>query len=317
MSPQDKVDQVLVVGFDDPGQAEAELHKAQLGGVLVTSRNWPSASAGKALTAKLRAAGSGRRRVGPLIAVQQEGGDYRSLADLPPSESELEIGETFDPSAAQAWALEAGKSLEKHGFDLNLAPVADVATLDSPVADRAFGDDPRAVAELTAAAVRGCEESGIACAVSHFPGLGGASQDTAVGPATVGLDQAALRARDLPPFRAAIEAKVPAVVLSLAFYAAYDPVTPGALAPAIADDLLRDRLGFKGVAITDDLSSGAIAAGQGAPEAAPSALAAGADLIVVSDPADAKHTRAALLQAARSGAVPATASNRRWRGSWR
>ena len=81
-------------------------------------------------------------------------------------------------------------------------------------------------------------------------------------------------------------------------------MTPGALAPAITDGLLRDQLGFKGVAITDDLSSGAIAAGQGAPEAARSALAAGADLIVVGDPADAKRPPTALLQAARSGAVP-------------
>ena len=176
------------------------------------------------------------------------------------------------------------------GFDLNLGPLADVATIDSPVADRAYGDDAELVARLTAAALRGCKEGKIACAVSHFPGLGAASDDTAVSPATVGLDAASLASRDLVPFRAALDAGAPAVPLP-AFYAAYDPVTPAALSPAIAGDLLRRELGFKGVAITDDLSSGAVAAGIGAPDAAVRALAAGADMVTISEPGQAAQAR--------------------------
>jgi beta-N-acetylhexosaminidase len=304
MSPVEKADAVLIAGFDDPGATVAELRHAQLGGVLVGAQNWPNASKGRALVSELRAAGSERRRIPPLIAVEQEGGSYRALADLPPSETELDIGLTLTPDEARTWALDSANSLRDHGFDLNLAPVADVATLDSAVSDRAFSDDPRVAAQMTAAAVRGCAQGKIACAVSHFPGLGAASQDTAAGPATVGLDQTALEERDLLPFKAAFGAGVPAVVLSLAFYAAYDPVVPAALSPTIANELLRDRLGFKGVAITDDLSSGAIAAGIGAPEAAQSALAAGADMVLVSDPLDAKRTRGALAEAVKDGGIP-------------
>jgi beta-N-acetylhexosaminidase len=157
---------------------------------------------------------------------------------------------------------------------------------------------------MTAAAVRGCRESGIACAVSHFPGLGGASADPDTGPATVSLDAAALDARDLAPFRAAFAAHVPAVVLSLAFYAAYDPVTPGALSPRVADQLLRSKLHFDGVAITDDLTAGAITAGIGTPQGAVQAVAAGADLAVIGDPVEADRARQALLAAARSGQIP-------------
>ena len=83
----------------------------------------------------------------------------------------------------------------------------------------------------------------------------------AAGPASVGLDVASLEIRDLAPFKAAIAEKVPAVVVSLGLYAAYDPVTPAALSPSIAGDLLRDQLGFKGVAISDDLSAGGLATG--------------------------------------------------------
>ena len=93
-------------------------------------------------------------------------------------------------------------------------------------------------------------------------------------------------------------------MISLAFFAAYDPVTPGALSPAIATDLLRGELDFEGVAVTDDLSSGAISAGIGAPDAAVQALAAGADLAVVSDPAEAQKARMAILSAAHSGEIP-------------
>jgi beta-N-acetylhexosaminidase len=187
---------------------------------------------------------------------------------------------------------------------MNLGIVADVATIDSPVGDRAFSDDANVTAQLTAAAIRGCEEAGIACAVRHFPGLGAASGSTDAGPATVSLDSATLATRDLLPFEAAIAEGAPAVVLSHAFYAAYDPVTPASLAPEVANGLLRERLGFTGVAITDDLATGAIRATGGVRQAGVTALAAGADMLLVESPAEAEGVRDGLLAAVESGEVP-------------
>jgi beta-N-acetylhexosaminidase len=302
LTPEQKVDAVLVTGFDDPAAAEAQLGKTQLGGVLVGPEDWQSG--GPALTKALRAAGSGKGRIGPLIVGTQEGGVYRDYPDLPPEQLEIEIGESADPALAESSARETAAALKQAGFDLNLAPVADVATIDSPIADRAYSDDAALVSTLTAAAVTGCKAGGIACAVSHFPGLGGANSDPDAGPATVSLDAASLQVRDLAPFRAAFEAGVPATELSLAFYAAYDPVTPAALAPSVATDLLRGEMGFTGVAVTGDLTSGAITAGIGAPEAAVQALAAGSDLIVVGDPAQAEQARAALVEAVNSEGIP-------------
>ena len=302
MSPREKADAVVVSGLGSPAAMEGELRRTQLGGVLIGPEDW--ASGGRGLIARLRRAGTGEDRAAPLIVGRQEGGIYRSYPDLPPGLRQLEIGDLGDPALAESSALAAGVAMKRAGFDLNLAPVADVSTLDSPIADRAYGDDTSVVEAMTAAAVRGCKRSGLACAASHFPGLGGASDDTAVEPATVGLDAASLGARDLPPFRAAFEAGVPATVLSLAFYAAYDPVTPGALSPRIATELLRSELGFEGVAITDDLSAGAIAAGVGEQDGAVQALAAGSDLVVVGDPAAAAGAREAILAAARGGGIP-------------
>jgi beta-N-acetylhexosaminidase len=304
MPVEDLADQVLLLGFDGTDASApivAELGSRELGGVLVEQRNWVDSASGTALIAELSATGATGDRVPPLIVGTQEGGSYRSYPDLPPSQSALEMGDQDDPGRVEAWARETAAALSQAGFHLNLFPVADVATLDSPVADRAFSDDPGTVAVLTDAAVRGCRDAGLGCAPLHFPGLGGASQDTAAGPATVSVDAGTLAARDLEPFRAAVEARVPAVVLSLALYAAHDPITPGALTPAVATGLLRDELGFEGVAITDDLSSGAVKATYRVPDAAVAALAAGADLIQVSRPEDQGRVREAIVAAAESG----------------
>jgi beta-N-acetylhexosaminidase len=262
------------------------------------------ASQGATLISALRGAGLAGGRIPPLIVTAQEGGEYRTFPELPPDARELDIGKRGSPPEAEAWSKATGEALRAVGVDLNLFPVADVATVDSPVAGRAFSDDAATAAEMTAAAVRGCHDAGIACAVLHFPGLGAASQDTNKGPATVSLDERSLAARDLAAFRAAFAERVPGVVLSLAFYAAYDPVTPGAMSSRIATDLLRDQLGYAGPAITDDLGAGAVKATYKVPAAATMAMEAGADLLQIDSPADQTGVREALLGAVSSGVLP-------------
>lgn len=304
LSPAQLADQVLLIGFDgsDPSSEVVDrLGSQQLGGVLIEPRNWGDETAGRRLVDRIRTAGKAGGGIAPLIATAQEGGRYRSLPDLPPEATELQIGERGSPAAARDWARSGAQALAEAGIDLDLFPVADVATLDSPVADRAFSDDPATAAQLTATAVQGCRDAGIACAALHFPGLGAASQDTSLGPATVGLDAAGLASRDLEPFRAAFARRMPAVVLSLAFYAAYDPITPGALSAPVATGLLRDELGFGGVAITDDLGSGAVRSSMSVREAAVRALAAGSDLLQIGSPADQRGVHAAIVSAVESG----------------
>ena len=299
-----QVDQVLLFGFDGTDATApivAEVRERQLGGVLVGSQNGASP---ELMTALARAGRSGGR-IPPLLVAAQEGGVYRAFEDLPPAERAIDIGDLASAERAQAWGAETAQALADAGFDVDLFPVADVATLDSPLGGRAFSDDSLLTAELTAAALRGCQDAELACAPLHFPGLGAASQDVVDGPATVGLDAASLEARDLEPFRAAIAERAPAIVLSLALYSAYDAVTPGALAPEVADELLRGKLGFKGVAITDDLGAGAVKATYRVPDAAVAALRAGADLLQVASADDQRRVRDVVLAAVSSGELPA------------
>lgn len=304
MTPAELADQVLLLGFEGTDGSAAfvqQVRARQLGGVLVGPQNWIDSATGTALVGAIRAAGRENGRIPPLLTGQQEGGKYRAFADLPPEQTELEIGDAGSLEGAEDWARETGEALRSAGFDLNLFPVADVATLDSPVADRAFSDDPVETAAMTAAAARGCRQAGLACAALHFPGLGGASEDTDLGPATVGLDAATLESRDVAAFSAAFAEQMPAVVLSLAFYVAYDPVTPAALSQPVATGLLRDQLGFEGVAITDDLGAGAVRSGSSVPKAAVTALAAGADLLRIDAAEDQVGVQAAILAAVDDG----------------
>jgi beta-N-acetylhexosaminidase len=307
MTPAELADQVLLLGFEGAdGSAEFldQVRARQLGGVLVGAPNWVDSATGTGLVGAIRAAGREGDRIPPLLVASQEGGKYRAFADLPPAQTELEIGDAGSAEAAENWARQSAEALRSAGFDLNLFPIADVATLDSPIADRAFSDDAASTAELTAAAIRGCNQAGLACAALHFPGLGAASEDTDSGPATVGLDAATLESRDLAPFAAAFAERMPAVVLSLAFYVAYDPVTPAALSQPVATGLLRDQLGYEGVAITDDLGAGAVRSGNSVPKAAVAALVAGADLVRIDAPEDQIGVQAAILTAVADGELP-------------
>jgi beta-N-acetylhexosaminidase len=307
MSLEERVDQVLLLGFEGTDASSPifeELASRQLGGVLIDEQNWVDATAGATLAGALRAEALRRSRISPLIATKQEGGIYRSLPDLPPEERELDLGREGDPAFVERWAFDAAQGLRASGIDLNLGLVADVAGPESPVAGRAFSSDPVIAAELTGAAVRGCDAGKVACAVLHFPGLGAASQDVAQGPATVSLDPATLASRDLAAFEAAFAEGVPAVVLSLAFYASYDAVTPGALSRPVAAGLLRDDLGYEGAAITDDLGAGAVKATSSVPDAAVEALRAGADMVQIASPGDQKGVAEALVEAARDGVIP-------------
>jgi beta-N-acetylhexosaminidase len=301
MSVEERIDQVLMLGFegnapDAPGVVE--LADGDVGAVIVRTENWTGADAGKKLVAALKAGGD----IPPLIAASHEGGEFRSFSDLPPEARALDIAREDSPKAATEWAKAGSAALAAAGFDLNLFPVADVATLDSPLAGRAFSDDPAQVASLTRAALKGCDEAGIACAPLHFPGLGSASQDTSQGPATVATDLATLTSRDLVPFQA-VSRSAPAMVVSLGLYPDFDAVVPGALTLGVVTDLLRGTVGFRGVAISDDLGAGAVAGSYSAPDAAVRALAAGIDLVQIANPEDGKDVAAAIETAVDKGEI--------------
>jgi beta-N-acetylhexosaminidase len=285
-------------GTDFNAPVFRRLRRLDYGGIVIDAPNYSGPELLGGLAGEAVVISQQERHVPPWVMAAQEGGVYNVFSDLPPASAPSELG-TAEDAAAEAG--EAGTTLRALGITGLLAPVIDVGLETDPaLGPRAFADDPALVAGFARATVAAYRKARVFSAVKHFPGLGTASQPTEEAPAQVGQTTEELAARDLIPFRAAFAAGAPAVVLSHALYAVDDFTVPGSLSKRIATELLRGRLHFKGVAITDDLADPAITAFTSVPAAAVRALRAGADMVFISGPpGDQQAAYVALLQAAR------------------
>jgi beta-N-acetylhexosaminidase len=269
---------------------------------VIDRGNYPGVQALGALAGEAGAIARQRRHVPPWVIAPQRGGELNALTDLPPA---LAPADLPSARAGVAQAAQSAKALRALGITGVLAPSADVGTTEDPsLGVEVFSDDPRQVARYTGGAVAAYRRERELSVVGHFPGLGAATQPTEEGPAQVGLSLSDLRRRDLVPFRAAFRAGAPAVLVSHALYSMDDFTTPGSLSHRVTTDLLRHRLHFRGLAITDDLADPAISAQSSVPDAAVEALRAGADMLYVSGPSgDQQAAYVAVLRAVRSGEV--------------
>jgi beta-N-acetylhexosaminidase len=296
-----KVAQLLLVGFkgtDATTPFLETLKRTELGGVALGRRNYIGSEELAALTEALKNAAAGRDRQPPFIVAQQEGGDYSAFPDLPPGAAPGELGTPGDGAVA---ARLTARFLKRAGLNGVLAPSVDVGAGGAdPLGPRAFSDDPTDVSRYGAAVVSAFRGAGMLSAPGHFPGIGAAAQSTDEGPTSVGLGMDELARRDLPPFRAAIKAGVPAVLVGHAGYAPDSFVLPASLSREIETNLLRGGLGFRGIAITDDLDAGAIVAGNSVARAAVDAVRAGADMVWISHPDDWEPAYRALLDAVKA-----------------
>jgi beta-N-acetylhexosaminidase len=290
-----------VAGTDTSSPAVAAFASEDWGGAVLGRTNFVSDAQIGTLAAGLTAQAKSAGNVAPLIAAAQEGGPATAFPDLPPA-GEAAIGDTGDPATARAQAELAGKQLLALGLNMTFAPLADVDLVGGPLNGRLFSTSPHAVGRFATAAVSGYGSAGLVSAAGHFPGTGAASADPDAMSATVGGSLTSLEHRDLRPF-AAIAASAPVIMMSNASYAAFDGVTPAGLEPK-AVVLLRDRYGFRGVIMTDDLDAAIQSTGGSAGQAAVSALQAGDDLLYItgsqSEQLSAFH---AVLSAVQSGQI--------------
>jgi beta-N-acetylhexosaminidase len=216
-----------------------------------------------------------------LIAVDQEGGPVQRLRApftlIPPAR---ELGERSSPAQVAELSRKVARELALVGINVNLAPVLDVPRgPDCPLWDRCYATDAARVAAFGAAAVQGYLEGGVLPVAKHFPGLGDTVADShQVLPRA--QDAGADRENDLLPFRAALAAGVPLVMTAHVLVPAWDK-RPATLSPVALQQILRQKLGFEGVIITDDLEMGGITSQLSPEQGAREALAAGADLLLI------------------------------------
>ena len=306
LSLERKVAQVFLFGFegrDLTAEIFSRLHRLDVGGIVLAGPNYVDSTQLAQMTGEAAVIARDEGHVSPWVLAIQEGGDLNSFPDLPPVSAPADLASTAE---AGAQAADAAGTLRELGVSGILGPVVDVgAETGSALGARIYSDDPEEVARFAGATVRAYRRGRLFAAARHFPGLGGADQSTEEGPASVGLGPEELRARDLLPFEAAVDAGVPAVVLSHALYPINDFTAPASLSKEVVTDLLRGELGFDGMAITDDLADPAITTSYTVPEAAIEALRAGADVLFISGPAtDQRAAYAGVLRAARRGTIP-------------
>ncbi|GLI03259.1 glycoside hydrolase family 3 N-terminal domain-containing protein [Phytohabitans aurantiacus] len=248
-----------------------------------------------------------------LVAIDEEGGDVTRLAHATgsPYPGNAALGVVDDTDLTRRIYRAIGDDLAGTGINLNLAPTVDVNTADDNpiIGTRSFGSVPERVAAHAAAAVAGLQESGVAACAKHFPGHGATVADSHLELPTVDAPLDLLRARDLPPFRAVVEAGTRAVMSAHIRVPELTGTAPATFSRAALVDLLRGELGFTGTVVTDALEmKGAALAAGGTARAAVPALLAGADLLCIGAKVDAalvEEVAAEIAAAVADGRLPA------------
>ncbi len=293
-----KIGAMLVVGFRGQTAAEADetlrqIESLGLGGVVLFTvdqitggpRNVESPEQLASLVGSLKGAAT----VVPLtVAVDQEGGRVARLDaahGFPPSRSAAELGRLNDPAVTGAEARAMAEVLVAAGITLNLAPVVDLAVNPTnPIiaaVDRSYSADPAVVIEQATAFIEAHHALGVACTLKHFPGHGSSTGDTHLGVVDVTDTWTEV---ELEPFAALVERGLADAVLTAhVFNARLDPDHPATLSRATVTGILRDRIGFTGAVLSDDMQMRAISDAYGYDEAVALAVEAGIDLLVVAN----------------------------------
>lgn len=278
MSSSFPVGRLLMV--DIPGQSlDADtasfLREHLIRAVCLFRKNLGTEAQIRQLTADLREV------MGPhaLIAMDQEGGSVVRALSLPQAPGAMALGAVNDEALCEQVGAAIARGLRHLGINWNFAPVLDVNNnpANPVIAERSFGSDPHAVARLAGAWMRGAAREGVACCAKHFPGHGDTHTDSHHALPTVDKSLAALEALELIPF-AQLGEQAPSLMTAHIVYPQIDPEHPATLSHAFLTALLRERMGYRGVVITDALMMKAVHDRYGHARGAVLSLAAGADM---------------------------------------
>jgi beta-N-acetylhexosaminidase len=196
-----------------------------------------------------------------LCSVDQEGGRVQRIREgatrFPPLRW---VGNTRDLGLAQQHAIALAQEVRAMGFHLNWAPDADVDSnpANPIIGNRSFGRDPQVVSQMVHTWILAAQNAGVACAAKHFPGHGDTDMDSHLDLPTVEKEAAEIQEVELQPFRAAIRANVAAIMTAHVIFPAFDEDWPATLSTEILIRLLRQKMGFDGLLVTDDMEMKAV-----------------------------------------------------------
>lgn len=286
MTLEERIGQLMVVGFQS---SEVDEHITKMiedyhvGGVILYDRNMVNPKQVTQLTNDLQ--GLAKKSSDPdiplMISVDQEGGSIvRMKEHVSPIPSQQELGKRGNAEEIYATAKRTGEELAAMGIHVNYAPVLDLSSTD----ERSFGLDPEKAYQYGKQVIAGLSESHVTGTVKHFPGNGRTNIDPHVESSSVTADQMDLENKDIYPFKKMIETvdhNQFFVMVTHIKYPAYDPEKPASISPVIIQDLLRKKLGYTGLVVTDDLEMGAVSKYFTYQDLGYEAIKAGADVLLV------------------------------------
>ncbi len=269
----------------------------QIGGVILFSEN----IAGIEQTRQLIADYQSLADIPLFVCVDEEGGDVTRLAAL----GYKSIPRAFDMETDRIYEYGAitGEHLRDLGFNMDMAPVADIFTnaRNTVIGKRAFSNSADEAAERATLFMNGLKDTGLLSGMKHFPGHGDTSQDSHLGLASANATLDELRAREFIPFKRLIDDGGDAVLVGHIIFPQIEADTPATFSRTLITDELRGELGFEGVVITDAMDMGAITRYYSPADAAVNAIKAGCDIILM--PADLETAYNGVLEAVKTGVL--------------
>lgn len=279
------------------------LEQYPVGGIIYSKKNFKN----KDSVTELIANTSSYSRYPLFIAIREEGGkasELQAALKLDKTSSAKELAAAENSSATFDSYYSIGAYLKEYGFNLDIAPVADILTnpANTSIGDRSFGDDATAVASNVTAGIGGLKEAGITSCISHFPGQGNANGDPNQSMCSTDKTKADMDSCELIPFRAAIDEGVEMIMVgNFAAPELTGDNLPCTFSKAISTELLRDEMGYDGIIITDALNAKCISDYYGADEAAIKAIKSGVDMILL--PEDFELAYSGVIEAINEGTI--------------
>lgn len=310
MTLEEKVGQLVMVGVDGyetDTHSELLIKNYHVGGFILFKKNIKDSVQLSSLLNSLKALNASSNKVPLFLSVDEEGGRVSRLPDeIKKIPSCKEIGNKNDSDLSYKVGAILGKELHAFGFNMNFAPVLDInSNPKNPViGDRAFGNTPALVSRLGVQTMKGIQSQNIISVVKHFPGHGDTSVDSHVGLPKVNHDLERLMSFELVPFIEAIENGADTVMIAHILLPKLDSVNPASLSKPVITDLLRAKMNYSGVVITDDFTMGAITKNFDIGAAAVKSILASGDIVLVCHGFDKQEkVIKALLEAARTGQI--------------
>ncbi|SEO68068.1 beta-N-acetylhexosaminidase [Actinacidiphila rubida] len=307
MTQAQRVGQLFMSAVSTSGLTSAEstaITQGRTGAVILMGHSSAGTSAIRSVTGRVQNLSPNVRgvTVRMLVSTDQEGGKVQVLSG--PGFSTMPSGVAqgqMSPATLQQNATAWGRQLKAAGVNMNLAPVADtvppnLVNVNAPIGklQREYGNDPATVATHSTAFLRGMQLAGVLPTAKHFPGLGRVTGNTDT---TANVKDTVTTSNDpyLAPFRSAVQAGSPFIMVSSAIYTKIDPATQAAFSSTVIRGMLRGSLGFNGVVISDDLGNAVAVKDHTPAQRAVDFVAAGGDIVLTVDPADIAPMTSAVL----------------------